>query len=211
MNRVKVSEPVAARYEKIALDIAYSIWKEEYLVGDVIKGRSTLSGKYGVSSETIRRAIKLLEEAGAVVVEERRGILVTSKEAAVQFIEDSRDHDKLLALREEIRVLNEEKAAIEFQVSEKIEFMIEQATVMRNMGVISPLEAKIPPGSHLISQTIGQVQFWSHTGATIIGINRMGHLILSPGPKLQFFEGDIILYVGNADDNIQRVEDFIAE
>ncbi|NMB03507.1 MAG: GntR family transcriptional regulator, partial [Tissierellia bacterium] len=79
MNRVKVSEPGTSRYEKIALDIAYSIWKEEYKVGDIIKGRSTLSGKYGVSSETIRRAVKLLEEAEAVSVEERVGILVTSK------------------------------------------------------------------------------------------------------------------------------------
>lgn len=209
MNRGKVIEPVVARYEKIALDIAYSIWKEEYVAGDIIKGRSTLSGKYGVSSETIRRAVKLLEEAGAVTVEERRGIVVESKEAAIKFIEDNRDHDKLLALREEIRLLNQDKARIDQQINEKIEFMIEQATVMRNMGVISPLEAKVPPGSHLIGQTIGQVQFWSHTGATIIGINRMGHLILSPGPKLQFFEGDIILYVGNADDNIQRLEDFI--
>ncbi|HHT19821.1 MAG TPA: GntR family transcriptional regulator [Tissierellia bacterium] len=211
MKRVKVSEPASARYEKIALDIAYSIWKEEYKIGEVIKGRSTLSGKYGVSAETIRRAVKLLEEAEAVSVEERVGILVTSKEKAIEFIETYREQDKLLALREEIRILNEQKEQIDAQVNEKIEFMIEQATVMRNMGVITPLEAKVSPGSHLIGQTIGEVQFWRYTGATIIGINRMGQLILSPGPKLKFFEGDIILYVGNADDNISRVEDFIRD
>lgn len=209
MDRVKVSEPATSRYEKIALDIAYSIWKEEYKIGDVIKGRSTLSGKYGVSSETIRRAVKLLEEAEAVSVEDRVGILVTSKDNAIRFINDYQEQDKLLALREEIRLLNEEKSRIDRQVNEKIEFMIEQATVLRNMGVISPLEAKVTPGSHLIGKTIGDVQFWRHTGATIIGINRMGQLILSPGPKLQFFEGDVILYVGNADDNISKVEDFI--
>ena len=210
MTRAKVSEPATSRYEKIALDIAYSIWKEEYKVGDIIKGRSTLSGKYGVSSETIRRAVKLLEDAEAVVVEERVGVVVASKEKAIQFIDTYREQDKLLALREEIRLLNEDKDRIDKQINEKIEFMIEQATVLRNMGVISPLEAKVPPGSHIIGRTIGQVEFWRHTGATIIGINRMGQLILSPGPKLQFFEGDIILYVGNADDNISRVEDFIS-
>lgn len=210
MTRAKVSEPATSRYEKIALDIAYSIWKEEYKVGDIIKGRSTLSGKYGVSSETIRRAVKLLEDAEAVTVEERVGVVVASKEKAIQFIDTYREQDKLLALREEIRLLNEDKDRIDKQINEKIEFMIEQATVLRNMGVISPLEAKVPPGSHIIGRTIGQVEFWRHTGATIIGINRMGQLILSPGPKLQFFEGDIILYVGNADDNISRVEDFIS-
>ena len=57
-----------ARYEKIALDIAYSILNEEWKVGDMIKGRSTLSGKYSVSPETIRRAIKLLEELMVVEV-----------------------------------------------------------------------------------------------------------------------------------------------
>jgi K+/H+ antiporter YhaU regulatory subunit KhtT len=209
MNRVKVSEPGTSRYEKIALDIAYSIWKEEYKVGDIIKGRSTLSGKYGVSSETIRRAVKLLEEAEAVSVEERVGILVTSKDNAIQFIDTYREQDKLLALREEIRLLNEDKKRIDDKINEKIEFMIEQATVLRNMGVITPLEAKVSSGCPLIGKTIGQVKFWSNTGATIIGINRMGQLILSPGPKLKFFEGDIILYVGNADDNISRVEEFL--
>ncbi len=58
----------AAKYEKIALDIAYSILNEEWKVGEMVKGRSTLSGKYSVSPETIRRALKLLEELKVVNV-----------------------------------------------------------------------------------------------------------------------------------------------
>jgi K+/H+ antiporter YhaU regulatory subunit KhtT len=61
-------------------------------------------------------------------------------------------------------------------------------------------------GSHLIGKSIGEVKFWEHTGATIIGINRNGQLLLSPGPKLVFFSGDVVLYVGNAAENIERVE-----
>lgn len=209
MNRVKSSDQIASRYEKIAVDIAYSIWKEEFKEGDVIKGRSTLSGKYSVSSETIRRAVSLLEEKGVVRSEERKGIVVADKKAAKRYIDDFRQRDKLLLLREEIRALNEEKEKINLKVLEKLDAMIDQATIMRNMDGIAPLEAKVNKRSHLIGKTIGEVQFWAHTGATIIGINRMGHMILSPGPKLQFFEGDVILYVGNVDDNIKRVQDFI--
>lgn len=61
-----------AKYEKIALDIAYSILNDEWEVGEMVKGRSTLSGKYSVSPETIRRALKLLEELQVVNVVEKR-------------------------------------------------------------------------------------------------------------------------------------------
>jgi K+/H+ antiporter YhaU regulatory subunit KhtT len=50
------------------------------------------------------------------------------------------------------------------------------------------------------------VRFWDNTGATIIGINRSGHLYLSPGPKLVFYSNDIILYVAN-DTNISDKEE----
>jgi len=63
-----------AKYEKIALDIAYSIQNDEYKIGEMVKGRSTLSGKYSVSPETIRRALTLLEELQVVSVIEKRHI-----------------------------------------------------------------------------------------------------------------------------------------
>ncbi|MDD3705318.1 MAG: GntR family transcriptional regulator, partial [Clostridiaceae bacterium] len=98
-----------AKYEKIALDIAYSIQNGEYKIGEMVKGRSTLSGKYSVSPETIRRALTLLEELQVVNVIEKKGILIKSKEAANTYIKEYQSKDRILSLREEISRLMDEK------------------------------------------------------------------------------------------------------
>lgn len=208
---VEVLNGKTSRYEKIALDIAYSILNDEWKVGEIIKGRSTLSGKYSVSPETIRRALKLLEELTVVEVIEKKGILIKSKIAAEGFIKEHHSKDRILSLREDISKMIDEKRVIEDTVLERLDTLIEQALIMKHVGIIHPLEFKIPEDSHLIGKSIGEVKFWAATGATIIGINRNGQLILSPGPKMSFFEGDIIYYVGNASENIERIEKYVVK
>jgi K+/H+ antiporter YhaU regulatory subunit KhtT len=208
-NHVEDKGEAVAKYEKIALDIAYSIINEEWKIGEMVMGRSTLSGKYSVSPETIRRALKLLEELQVVHVIEKKGILIKSKEAANTFIKEYQSKDRILSLREDIIKLMEEKKVIEKQVLERMDSVIEQAMLLRNIGIIYPLELKISEKSHLVGKSIGEVRFWDHTGATIIGINRSGHLYLSPGPKLVFFTNDIILYVANDTNISDKVDKYV--
>jgi len=208
-SRVEDKGEAAAKYEKIALDIAYSIVNEEWKIGEMVKGRSTLSGKYCVSPETIRRALKLLEELQVVSVIEKKGILIKSKEAANTFIKEYQSKDRILSIRDDIIKLMEEKRSIEKQVFERMDSIIEQAMLLRNIGIIYPLELKVTENSHLIEKSIGEVRFWDHTGATIIGINRSGHLYLSPGPKMVFYENDIILYVANDTNISDKVENYV--
>ncbi|MDW7661560.1 MAG: TrkA C-terminal domain-containing protein [Bacillota bacterium] len=203
------SENKTSKYEKIALDIAYSIVNDEWKMGDIIKGRSTLSGKYSVSPETIRRALKLLEELHVVEVIEKKGMLIKSKTAAVAYIKEYQSKDHVLSLRENIAKMIDEKRVIEDNMLVKLDKLIEEAVLLKNVGIIYPLEFKIPEGSPLIGRSIGDIRFWEHTGATIIGINRTGELVLSPGPKLVFFEGDVVFYVGNSPGNSERVNKFI--
>lgn len=101
------------------------------------------------------------------------------------------------------------KKSIERSVAERMDSIIEQAMLLRNIGIIYPLELKISEKSHLIGKSIGEVRFWDHTGATIIGINRSGHLYLSPGPKLVFYSNDIILYVGNDANISDKVNKYV--
>lgn len=159
--------------------------------------------------ETIRRALKLLEELQVVNVIEKKGILIKSKDAANNFIKEHQSKDRILSMREEIVKLMEEKQALEKQVLERLDSVIEQAMLLRNIGIIFPLELKIPEKSHLVGKTIGEVRFWNHTGATIIGINRSGHLYLSPGPKMVFFPNDIILYVGSDAEISEKVAKYV--
>ena len=208
-NRGEDKGVPVAKYEKIALDIAYSILNGEWKIGEMVKGRSTLSGKYSVSPETIRRALKLLEELQVVNVIEKKGILIKSKEAANTFIKEYQSKDRILSLREEISKLMDEKTAIEKSVLERLDSVIEQAMILRNIGIIYPLELKVSEKSHLVGKSIGEARFWNHTGATIIGVNRSGHLYLSPGPKLVFFSNDIIFYVGNDTNISDKVTKFV--
>ncbi|MDD2574055.1 MAG: TrkA C-terminal domain-containing protein [Firmicutes bacterium] len=205
----KGKRDTVAKYEKIALDIAYSIVNGEWKLGEMVAGRSTLAGKYSVSPETIRRSLALLEELKVVNVIEKKGVLIKSKESANTFIKEYQSKDRILSMREEIAKLMDEKKAIEDSVMERLDSIIEQAMLLRNIGIIYPLELKISEKSHLIGKSIGEVRFWNHTGATIIGINRSGHLYLSPGPKMVFYANDIILYVGNGHKISDKVKRYV--
>ncbi len=114
-------EDKAPKYEKIALDIAYSIANGEWKEGEMVTGRSTLSGKYSVSPETIRRSLALLEELQVITVIEKKGVLIKSKEAANTFIKEYQSKDRILSMREEIAKLMEQKKAIEESVMERLD------------------------------------------------------------------------------------------
>lgn len=208
-SKPKDKDDKVPKYEKIALDIAYSIANGEWKEGEMVTGRSTLSGKYSVSPETIRRSLALLEELQVITVIEKKGVLIKSKEAANTFIKEYQSKDRILSMREEIAKLMEQKKAIEESVMERLDSIIEQAMLLRNIGIIYPLELRIPEKSHLVGKSIGEVRFWNHTGATIIGINRSGHLYLSPGPKMKFYSNDIILYVGNGQKISDKVKRYV--
>ena len=198
-----------AKYEKIAIDIAYGILSDEWIVGDIITGRTTLSAKYSVSSETIRRALKLLEEQSVVESIKRKGILIKSKEYADLFVSEHKTKDIILSLREDVSTMMLEKQKIENIVLDSIDDIIEKSMLLRNTGVINPLEITVSEKSHLIGKSIGEVKFWESTGATVIGINRNDHLYLSPGPIFIFEAKDRILYVSNDTESSSKIKSFV--
>lgn len=198
-----------SRYEKIAIDIAYSIIHGEWKEGQLIRGRSTLSGKYSVSPETIRRALKLLEEARVVKVLDKKGVVISSVNKAKLFVEQKQDHNSIMMMKERINRLISEKRAVEDTIMENLDILIEQALIYKHEGVIRPLEILIPPESDLVGKSIGEIKFWEMTGATIIAVKRNEQMILSPGPKTVFNKSDVVFYVGNQEENTERVERFI--
>ncbi|KUO70515.1 MAG: hypothetical protein APF77_09950 [Clostridia bacterium BRH_c25] len=197
------------KYEKIALDIAYSIYHGDFKEGEKVKGRSTLSGKYNVSPETIRRAIKLLSDMDVVEVVDKIGISIKSKDKAHGFIQEYQAKSQLMNLSESIGDLFRKKQVMEQRIVEQLNSLVEHSVQLRNIGIIYPLELRIDGKSHIIGQTIGSTKFWYHTGATIIGIRRNDHLFLSPGPDMIFQENDNILYVGNVENISDKVNEFV--
>jgi len=197
------------KYEKIALDIAYSIYHGDLEEGKNVKGRSTLAGKYNVSPETVRRAIKLLSDMDVVEVIDKIGISIKSKEKAHGFIQEYQAKSQIVNLNGSISDLFRKKQVMEQRIVEQLNSLMEHSVQLRNIGIIYPLELRINDTSHIIGQTIGSTKFWYNTGATIIGIKRNEHLLLSPGPDMIFQKNDTILYVGNIENISDKVNAFV--
>lgn len=186
----------APMYQKIALDIANAIYKGQYTEGERLHGRSTLAGRYNVSSETIRRSIKLLEDVGVVESVKGSGITILSKEQSFKYINKFRNIESISSYKSKLKLLYEKKDSIEDEIIGTIDSIIKYTSRLNNTTSITPFEIKVTENAKIIGRTIGEVSFWQYTGATIIGIRREGDTILSPGPYATFQRGDILLVIG---------------
>lgn len=208
-NSNYLEEEDLSMYEKIALDIAYAIVNDDFKPKEIISGRTTLSAQYEVSPETIRRALKLLEEEDVVKSILRKGVVINDKKFAVAYLNQFNSKKSILSLRERLYHLKQEKEKIEEEMFKDIDEIINMAIVFRNLGMINPLEFDVPKGSHLVGKSIGQIKFWANTGATIIGVNRENKIILSPGPDFIFNEKDKVYYVANKVLITEKIESYI--
>ena len=104
----KVNEPI---YKQIALDIAGRIYNNDIKVGQKIHGRSTLASSYNVSPETVRKAVKLLEDMKVVSSSKGSGVTIISKDNAYNFINRFHSIESVTSLKHDIESLMEEKKA----------------------------------------------------------------------------------------------------
>ena len=202
----KTSTPA---YLKIAIDIASRIVNGDFVEGEKLSGRSTLASLYNVSPETIRRSIALLKDMDVVEVAEKSGIKITSKHNANEFLKKFKTKSEFTNIKEEIYNLINEKKVLEEKLENNIQNLIEFATQLRNVGLVVPYESLVEPNSLIIGKSLGELNFWHNTGATIVGIKRGEQLFLSPGPYFTINEKDIVVYVGQNDDVIGKVKNYI--
>ncbi|CUP46331.1 MAG: GntR family transcriptional regulator [Clostridium baratii] len=202
----KTSTPA---YLKIAIDIASRIVNGDFVEGEKLSGRSTLASLYNVSPETIRRSIALLKDMDVVEVAEKSGIKITSKHNANEFLKKFKTKSEFTNIKEKIYNLINEKKVLEEKLENNIQNLIEFATQLRNVGLVVPYESLVEPNSLIIGKSLGELNFWHNTGATIVGIKRGEQLFLSPGPYFTINEKDIVVYVGQNEDVIGKVKNYI--
>ena len=201
-----ISRPV---YQQIAIDLANRIARGEFIIGTKIQGISALAGKYNVSPETVRRAIKVLESINIVEVIQGSGILVKSIEEAYNFIEEFKNKESMNSIKKNISKILKEKIKLEEQLTSYIDSLIDYSERFKNSNPFVPIEFEIKKHSKVIGKTISDVKFWQNTGATIIGIKRIDSLILSPGPFAIFIEGDILILICH-DFSFERIRSFLS-
>lgn len=194
------------QYQLIAADIARRVADGELAVGGKLSGRSLLASEYSVSPETIRRALKLLGNMKVVDIRPGSGVYVISRDNARRYMGQI-DGD------EERRGLESRFRELVTRHSEMGQQILELASEMARVRQVSPVELphyeeKIGPVSPLMGRSIGQVQFWQATGATIVGIRRGMRVILSPGPMAEMYEGDYVIFVCG-EGSVENVRRFV--
>lgn len=214
-----MSKVTIPKYTSIAIDIAHSILNETYKIGEKITGRTTLSSKYGVSPETIRKSMGLLRDMNVVDVNEKSGIIIKSKEMAYLFIEKYNTQINIKLLHQKIQELQKQKFILEQQMEQHLNTLLDytlkyERTITTNTinlsDSVETFRFKLEPSHFVIGKSISETQFFKYTHATIVSIFRNQERILSPGPFF-IFESDDILSMVCDETNITRVTNFITE
>lgn len=198
-SMISTGQITLARYLKIAVALAGRIASGEIPEGGKLKGRSVLSSEYNVSPETIRRAMFILSDKDVVAISAGSGINVLSREKAMEFIKSFKDDESFSEINVTLKQLFEKRKALEEEISATTKKVIDMYKYMRT-DLISPVEISIPSDSDIIGKSIGDLQVWHNTGATIIGIIHGKEIMISPGPYYEFAPDDNVLIVG--DENV---------
>lgn len=198
------------QYLQIALDIAFRIARGDLKENQKIYGRSAMAAEYGVSPETIRRAMKLLSDMQVVDVLPKSGIVVHSVDRAQQYIERFGKNADIRSLQGKLKKMISDHAELGQRIAEaasniaKLEDKVSVAAPFRTYEVQIGKDAKV------VGKNIGEMRFWQATGATVIAIRREGNIILSPGPYAQLCAGDIVIFIGDLA-AVAAAEAFVSE
>lgn len=184
----------SARYVKIAVDIATRIARGEYREGQRIFGRSYLAGRYNVSPETIRRALAILEERKVVKVQPGIGVVVCSHIAAENYLAEYGQRQILSDIQKQLGTYLEERRKLDLKIirltDELLDYTFKMATRFQRIH-----EFRVEPGSPLIGKNLGETQFRSRTGGTILAIRRDGKEFVSPDANTIIRENDVLTVV----------------
>jgi K+/H+ antiporter YhaU regulatory subunit KhtT len=197
-------------YERIAIDLASRIYDGKFKVGEKIHGRSTLASEYKVSPETVRRAIKILEDVEIVQSTKGSGIVISSRENAYKYIQRFSNIASIKDLEKQMNSLISERDKLDEQLFDTLRKIMDYSGKLRHTNPLAPIEVEVFPGCIHIGQTISELKFWQNTGGTVIGMKRKGELIISPGPYAVILEGDVLLIIG-AEETHDRVLHFMEE
>ncbi|CAK1226007.1 TrkA C-terminal domain-containing protein [Fructobacillus cardui] len=202
----KVKEP---RYHQIAQEIAEHIVNKQFLVGEKLHARSTLAATFGVSAETARKAISVLADLDIVKPVHGSGVEVLSREKAREFLDQAKESRDLQTTHSEIKGLIAKQKEDLANLDEAFSLILDQTQRVRKNNPMSPYEFIPEADSPMLNQSIGSLNIWQNTGATIIAILHEDEIILSPGPYANIMPGDTIYFVGS-DKTVEAIHQFFA-
>ncbi len=193
-------------YMQVAIDVASRIISNEIKENSKISGRTTLASEYNVSPETIRKAMRLLSDMNIVEVKPGNGIFVTSAEHSKEFIERYHVKSNINGLKEALIELTKQRQDIDDKMNTTINSIIDYSSRFKNTEHIAVNEYSVDFDSVISKRALAELDLWSNSGVTVVGIIRNGTMILSPGPSENLELKDRLFYVGNESSSVRLGE-----
>ena len=188
---------VSSQYLQIALDLASRIANNEFSEGSKIYGRSVMASEYNVSPETIRRALKLLDDMKVVEIKPQSGATVLSLDNAKRYVEQFEDYSEVESLKIQLKDLLYQSIELHKNIEKTAAALIKSQNTYIAAGQPLPnYEISVSCKSPIIGKSLGELNFWQVTGATVVAIRRGKKVILSPGPYFEIYSGDVMVLVG---------------
>lgn len=196
------------RYQEIAADLASKIVSGSLIEGQKISARSDVATLYGVSSETARRAILVLEDLKIVEVNKGSGVVITSYDHALSFVRNFEDIHTSAQLKDELVQSIERQKKELSEVNRLMTKLLNRSSRLQSLNPFTPFQVEITKECQYLNKSLGDLNFWHQTSATIVGYRRNGVLQLSCGPYATLDEGDIYYFIGD-EACIERVLSFL--
>ncbi|WP_413362851.1 TrkA C-terminal domain-containing protein [Lysinibacillus sp. 3P01SB] len=196
------------KYQIIAEDIASKIVEKKYITGEKIYARSIIASQYGVSAETARRAIAMLQDLEIVEATKGSGVVITSYDNAVKFVHQNEGVQSIRELQVNIKGILEHQEAELANLHDLVSELVNRTSRFKAINPFIPYQLEITETCPFLEKTISEINFWQHTGATIVAIRKGSDLLLSPGPYAALDKGNIIYFIGD-DDCLIKAEQFL--
>ena len=200
-----VNPPV---YSQVAFDVASKIASGDIREGDRFTGRSLMGSQYGVSSETIRRAMRHLSDMGIISVQNNVGSTVLSQKRAREYVEQYQEDKDLRALKAELREMLAQRDTLNEKINATVQRIIDLGERFWRSDRMRTYEFRVSDGP-AAGQSIGGLQFRQRTGATIVAVRSGETVLLSPSPQTVLHSGDVLVVACELE-QIEAVSDLLA-
>lgn len=192
-------EVKSSKYQKIAVAVAQRIADGDYVVGEKLKSRTTIASTFNVSPETARKGLNILADLNILTLKHGSGAIVLSKEKAMDFIDQYESIHSIAVIKENIRdnIRQQQKDlnALELLVND---FLMQSQSISKQYPLMT-YEIIASKPTEIFGKSIGELNLWQQTGATVVAIEHNGELLKSPGPYAVIEKGDHIYFVGDDD------------
>ena len=179
-------------YSQVAFDIASKIVSGEIKVGERFTGRSLMGSQYGVSAETIRRAMRLLGDMGIVSTQNNVGSTVLSQKRAVEYVDQYQAYSDLRALKASLREMVAKRDQLNAEINQTFSRMMDLSERFRSSDRLRTYEFQVSEGP-MAGRSICELQFRQKTSATIVAVRKGEEILLSPGPQTVLSAGDVLV------------------